>query len=1174
MSSDPPAPASPTAMPIVGIGTTIENENALRSFFGALPPAPNMAFAVVPASVPDASRTHSLSGVLRDCTDLAVQPLSEGTRPAPGTVSVCPPGRQVRLHDGQFHLKDAGSAHASPGAVDTLFQSLVAERGTRAIGVLLGNTLPDGLLGLRSFKEHGALVLAEMPEARGPDTPFYLEDELVDTYDRADQLAADLPRYWACAADSEDAPEQNEDLLTTIFAHLYAETDHDFSKYERSTVWRRIQRRMAVHHLSSPDAYLNHIQRDPAEVQALFRELLISVTSFFRTSEAFQALEEQVIPRLFAGKDRSDCVRVWSAGCATGEEAYSLAMLLDEHAASLPRAPEIQIFATDPSPQAIRRARDGRYARSVVAELSEARRARHLRQVGENYRIKKALRDRVLFAQHDLLTDPPFSKIDLVACRNVLIYLQRSVHSRVLRLLHYGLRPGGILFLGEAESAHDESDLFGPMNAHPALYRRNDTQRAGASVPAASLSRSPSQPPAQSAPPASADLRAAHQEALFDKVPSLLVDSRGDIVHLNEPATQHLSYQDGPPAHNILQATPSVLHAPLQQALHRVFQDRQPTGPTVVTPPEDTGAASFLLRVRPLRVAGQAPLLAQVMLDRLASRPAGAPAPDGEAPSAGGASSAHEWKRMNEDTQTTHDLQASNEKLRLLNEELQSKNEEIETSRTELRALNTQLEATNHELQEKVSELKQSNSDLRNLMQATDMATLFLDRELHIEWFTPQVREIFPLQEADTGRPISDLSKRLHYDRLVEDAETVLDRCAPIEREVECQEEEWFLVRLRPYRTLDDDVEGVVITFVDITDRKQAELEVRRDRNFIESLLNTVGALIVVLDADDRIVRFNQKCESVTGYSAAEVKGESIFDRLIPPEEADEVRAVFSSLRDGATPSPYEHHWCTRDQERRLIRWSNTALADEDGSVEYIIKTGVDVSERRQLERELTAISDRERQRIGQDLHDILASHLSGTAMMTQGVAQRVAEGKTVSADEIREISSLVQEASEQARTLSHSLMPLDIHGTDLMEGLENLARRQEEMTHVTCTVRGPDKAPALAPDVTAHLYRITSEAVTNALKHGDADHIRIRLEHGPDTLRLCVRDDGVGIPDDVPDDASLGLKMMRYRTNLIGGRIRIRAVDGADGGGTMVQCMLPLAKAAQSAMPHDHAET
>jgi chemotaxis methyl-accepting protein methylase len=450
-------------MPIVGIGTTMENENALRSFFGALPPAPNMAFAVVPASVPDASRTHSLSGVLRDCTDLAVQPLSEGTRPAPGTVSVCPPGRQVRLHDGQFHLANAGSAHASPGAVDTLFRSLVAERGGRAIGVLLGNTLPDGLLGLRSFKEHGALVLAEMPEARGPDTPLYLEDELVDTYDRADQLAADLPQYWACAADSEDAPEQNEDLLTTIFARLYAETDHDFSKYERSTVWRRIQRRMAVHHLSSPDAYLDHIQRDPAEVQALFRELLISVTSFFRTPAAFQALEEQVIPRLFAGKDRSDCVRVWSAGCATGEEAYSLAMLLDEHAASLPRAPEIQIFATDPSPQAIRRARDGRYARSVVAELSEARRARHLRQVGENYRIKKALRDRVLFAQHDLLTDPPFSKIDLVACRNVLIYLQRSVHSRVLRLLHYGLRPGGILFLGEAESAHEESDLFAQL---------------------------------------------------------------------------------------------------------------------------------------------------------------------------------------------------------------------------------------------------------------------------------------------------------------------------------------------------------------------------------------------------------------------------------------------------------------------------------------------------------------------------------------------------------------------------------------------------------------------------------------------------------------------------------------------------------------------------------------
>lgn len=466
-----------------------------------------------------------------------------------------------------------------------------------------------------------------------------------------------------------------------------------------------------------------------------------------------------------------------------------------------------------------------------------------------------------------------------------------------------------------------------------------------------------------------------------------------------------------------------------------------------------------------------------------------------------------------------------------------------------------------------VRTLQKANYDLRTLMQATHVASLFLSRSLRLEWFTPSVREHFGLQASDTGRPLSALTEQLQYEGLEADAEAVLERLAPIEREVQSTHNAWYLVRLRPYRSLEDTVEGIVVTFVDITDRKQAELAVRRDRSFIEKLLDTVGALIVVLDADYRIVRFNQKCESVTGYSAAEVMGESIFERLIPPGEEAELRSLLTALQNGVDPPPHEAALVIRSGERRRIRWSNTLLRTQEETGKHIIKTGVDVSERRRLEREMTAISDRERQRIGQDLHDILASHLSGTAMMVQGLAQRVAEGDDVSAEEIREISTLVQDASEQARSLSHSLMPLDIRGTSLLEGLENLARRRENMTAVTCTVDGPDAPPSLAPDVTSHLYRIASEALINAIQHGKADRIHIRLDVTPGTLELRVRDNGVGLPDEAPDEAALGLKMMQYRTDLIGGSLRVDSVDD-ETGGTLVRCTVPLAKATQPPTP------
>jgi two-component system CheB/CheR fusion protein len=511
---------------------------------------------------------------------------------------------------------------------------------------------------------------------------------------------------------------------------------------------------------------------------------------------------------------------------------------------------------------------------------------------------------------------------------------------------------------------------------------------------------------------------------------------------------------------------------------------------------------------------------------------------------------------------TTEELESSNEELLSMNEELQSKNEEIETSKEELQSVNEELKTTNQELKAKVRELREANSDLRNLMQATTVATLFLDRDLCVEWFTPRVRDHFNIREDDTGRPLSDLTMHVEYEALLDDARTVLDTLQPVEQEIRSDDGRWFLVRMRLYRTVEDDVEGVVVTFVDITDRKRAELEVREERDFVESLLNTVGALVVVLDTEHRIVRFNRKCETVTGYSAEEVVGDSVLDRLVPAEERDAVQKQLNALRDAPASNPHEYHWVTCDGTRRLIRWSDTTLTADDGTLQYIIGTGVDITRRRQLQREVISVSDKERQRIGQDLHDILASHLSGTAMMAQGLAQKIEGGQEIGAEDVREIATLIQDAGEQARQLSHSLMPLEVHGNDLLEGFENLARRREEMTDVTCTFETHGSLPPLDPDIVSHLYRIAAEAVNNAIKHGDPDCVDLALHRDDGQLFLVVQDDGVGISEQAPDASTLGLNMMRYRANLIGAQLHI---GPGEAGGTVVRCSLPMASLPES---------
>ncbi|NBB72733.1 MAG: PAS domain S-box protein [Bacteroidetes bacterium] len=1304
----PEAPEAGT-VPIVALGASAGGVQALEAFFDALPADTGMAFVVLMHLSPD--HGSNLAEILQHHTPLTVKRIEDGMAPAPNTVYVLPPKAELGLSGGRLQLKAGPPPHEQRTVIDVFLRALVADRGEEAIGIVLSGTGTDGTEGMKALKEAGGFTMVQDPEEAEHDgmPQSAIDTGLIDVVAPVGELAADLVPYWTHAAqvarpDDEEAwpeaDEEQEQVVLKILAQVYAGTGHDFSGYKRSTVMRRLARRLTVNRQSKLVDYLELLREDPEETRALFQELLISVTRFFRDPGAFAALEETIIPTLFEGKGATEQVRVWSVGCATGEEAYSLAMLLHEQAEQMDRPPELQVFATDLSGPALETARQGLYPESVAADLTPERVQRYLVPEGTHYRVHPVLREMVLFANHNLLGDPPFSKLDLVSSRNLLIYLNREMQKSAFNLFHYALRPGGVLFLGASESIAAAGGLFSALDKEHSIYQRQPSPREDrpplfplkekrAAEGRLSAFAEKQQEPER--------VDALHQRLLLEEVASIVVDEGYAIVHLTSPAARYLEYQGGAPTHHVLEVAPQTLRMELRSGLYQAFQKGRATEHRWVRTNAKEETEYVKVRVRPVR-DGRA--FAQIILTEM-----DAPPSELDVGGKGDESSSEyvvqleeELKKTKEQLQvtveeyetTTEEMEASNEELLSMNEELQSKNEEVETSKEELQSVNEELKTTNQELQSKIEELRRTNSDLHNLMEATNIATLFLDRQLQIERFTPRVNELFNIRPADVGRPLSDFTQRFASKHLIEDAQTVLDDLQPIEKELHADKDAWFLVRLRPYRTVNDRIDGVVITFVEITERKQAEQELREreerfrdlvntsanviyrmnpdwsvlheldgqgfiadtkqpteawmdmyihpddqpkveaaieeairtqsmcelehrvrrpdgtlgwvharavplfdddgalvewfgaasditdrveakqhlqwERDFIDRVLETVGALIAVIDPDGRIVRFNRKCEVVSGYDAEEAEGQNVFDLLVPAEEQEGIREVIERHHAGEDHVTHENHWITKEGDERLIRWSNTVLRDDEGQVQKLIGTGIDVTERRQLERQVVNVSDEERRRIGQDLHDMLASQLAGIAMMVRSLAGKVEAEEPVTTEDLHRVAELISDSGGQARALSHSLMPLEVQGERLAEGLRHLAKRQETMrADISCTFETGEAIPPLEGEVASHLYRIASEAVGNAIKHADPGAIAIRLAVEDGQLVLTVRDDGMGIPDHTEPTDGLGLHMMQYRAELIGANL---TVEPAAEGGTVMQCRLPLRRATQDDEP------
>ncbi|MGD0000571.1 MAG: chemotaxis protein CheB [Bryobacteraceae bacterium] len=918
---------------------------AFEAFLSAMPlnEGTGMAFVFVQHLAPD--HKSILSELVRRYTRMQVFEVEDGIAVQPNCAYIIPPNRDMALLNGALHLLEPASLRGFRLPIDYFFRSLAQDQHERAICIVLSGTGSDGTLGLRAVKSEGGMAMVQDPASTEYDgmPRSAIATGLVDYVLRPSEMPAQLIDYARRAFDRRfrqviSPAAKSDDALKKIFILLRARTGHDFSQYKQNTIMRWVERWLIVHRIERLDEYVHYLQQSRTEVDMLFRDLLIGVTSFFRDPEAFAVLEQQAIPRLFAGKPRNSAVRVWVPGCSSGEEAYSIAILLQEQVEALKQGFKIQVFASDIDSRAIEHARCGVYSAGIETDVSPQRVARFFARQPESntYRIHKFIRDTLIFSEHDVIRDPPFSKVDLISCRNLLIYMGGELHKKLFPLFHYALSPSGVLFLGTSETVGEFADLFATLDRRSKLYQRKEggagifRMRAdkAAATPAEGLAASHAG--GKSRDEGQLSLRQVTERMLLEHyIPSCaLVDQRGDILYLHGRTGRYLEPAPGEARLNIAKMAREGLRPVLTSALREIGAQETPVCHArlrVKTNGDFTLVDLTVQRVPAGLQPAAAPNLYLVIFEE-------APAPDPQ-PSRGAAASEHpdmagapdadvaarvatlerelqaneeHLRAANEELETTNEeLQSSNEEMQSINEELQSTNEELETSKEELQSVNEELATVNVELQNKVADLSRANNDLSNLLMGTDIGTVFVDHHLRIRRFTPTVTAVINLIQSDVGRPVNHIvSNLVNYDRLAEDAQEVLDSLVPKEVEVESKAGAWYLMRIRPYRTTENVIEGGVITFTDITLLRMAQTVVRESATMrrLAAVVRDANEAITVQDLEGRILAWNPGAERMYGWSEAEALAMNIRQLVLESERED----VLARLRRPMTAAGAE----------------------------------------------------------------------------------------------------------------------------------------------------------------------------------------------------------------------------------------------------------------------------
>lgn len=964
---------------VVGIGASAGGLAAFEDFFSSMPKKleAGLAFVLIQHLAPD--HKSILSEIIQRYTSMQVFEVKDGMKVQPNCTYIIPPKYDMAFAKGELHLYEQGTPRGQRSAIDFFFQSLAKDQFDHAIGIILSGTGSDGTLGIKAIKEVGGMVMVQQPDTAEYDgmPRNAIATSLVDYQLPPSLMPAELIAYvgndFNKALSENNESQAIDNALNKIFMLLLDKSGHDFSEYKSSSIVRRIERRMAENNLSSLSDYVSFLQTTPSEANVLFNDLLIGVTHFFRDSSAFSVLEEQITTKLLAAASATNSIRIWVPGCSSGEEAYSIAIILKEKMNLFKQHVNVQIFATDISSKAITAARYGGYPASISENISPTRIKNFFNFDTDNhqFRIHKEIRDMVVFSEHDLILDPPFSKLDLISCRNVLIYMDTCLQKKILSLFHYALKSGGILFLGRSENVTGYTNLFSILDYKAKLYQKNDhffyqNQSAFGCSKLLALTAKKKKAMRASVPVPVHKIRSLREiteQAILRHLPlsAALINDLGDIIYLHGRIGQYLEPVPGDAsAYNILKMARNGLQFDLTMALHKARRKPDTVHHSSLRMKSNNHDLKVNLTLLPVAAAPEIPSTNPIFLalfepgqqtqkSPINSLESITTATDTIADNLDQNNEIHTLKKLlrikdeylqsiNESLEVSNqELKLANEEMQSINEELQSTNEELETSKEELQSTNQELITVNNELQDKLVELSHLNNDMNNLLAGTGIATIFVDIKLNIMRFTPAATKVINFISSDIGRPITDIQSNLiNYTELTADVQEVLNTLTPKSREVQSKLGNWYNMQLLAYRTIDNSIEGCVINFSDITEiRREREL-IREKTNLLHlgSLMHDARDAFVMQDLDGRILAWNKGAAHLFGWTEKEALTMNVAQH-IPPEQQEQALLMIGKLNQAS--QSYQSQRLHKNGSLLDIWITSTALVNESDSMYAIV---------------------------------------------------------------------------------------------------------------------------------------------------------------------------------------------------------------------------------------------
>ena len=1123
------------------MGASAGGLEAFQKFFGQMPPDSGMAFVLVQHL--DPHHATLMPELLGKTTRMNVEQVRDETPVQPDHVYVIPPNATLTIEGGVLRVRTPPESRPRM-PIDSLFHSLAEDQGERAICILMSGSGTDGTLGLRSVKEHGGMAMAQSPDSAKHDSILRsaIATGLVDHVLRPEEMPARLVEYashlrWLHEENARKSLFQDAgDQLARICALLRRKTGHDFSRYKPATLVRRIQRRMQVQQIASLPDYVERLRHDAKEGEQLFRELLIGVTHFFRDPAAFAVLEREAIRNIVGQAGPDGAVRVWAPGCATGEEAYSIAILLREELLRRQLGTRVQIFAGDIDEEALEFARQGRYPEGIAEHVTPERLQRFFAKRDHSYQVVKEVRELCIFSSHNVIRDPPFSRVDLVCCRNLLIYLEADLQSHVTNIFHYALRPGGYLFLGPSESISGPSGLFRVVDKKHRLFTRSETlQMPALALPVlerSAASRRARDWTARVAVSEQHETVSALERILLDHyAPAwVIVNAQGESVYFSPRTGRFLEPAVGAPSLDLIGMARKGLRLDLRTAIHKAVK----TGETVVrervaVESSDSGDVQLInLVVRPLHELGSEHPLHLVVFQEIGQpKPRDQALRDGDGPDPGDqvvqqleselrSTKEHLQATVEEVETSNEELKSSNEELLSTNEELQSANEELQTSKEELQSLNEELETINHELNQKVEELDSVNSDLQNLLQSTQIPTLFLDNELRIKLFTDATTDVFRLIETDLGRPITDITRRFEAD-IVADLNEVLRTLVVTERQVSLADDSaTYLMRVLPYRRLGNVIDGLVLTFLDVTPLNRALEQQARLVSIVESSQDA----IVGRSFEGLILTWNRAAERMFGYPAEEALGSSM-DLIVPPDEKQRMLEMHRRVQKGETTPPFEAVRTTRFGKPIDVSVAMSSLKDASGALIGVSSIFRDITELKRVQTRLEhegQEKDRFLALLSHELRNPLAPLRTSLELLRRDAdtAGRQAQALSVMDRQLSHLTSLVDQLMDAARISSGKIV-LEWKDIDVVELVRTVAEDHTALfssAGLQLELRLPERPLYVGGD-RLRLSQALGNLLANATKftpRGGTVSLAVEPDVSEEHVYLTVSDTGAGI--------------------------------------------------------------